>query len=170
VNGTVQFDESALQEIFGKEEYKNLPAIVISINGRQRTGKSFLINQILKKLHFSDDPDWINQQIPNRFEWRGGRSRVTTGIQVLSDPFLVEVQGQKVAIFLMDCQGLSNSKTPTSQNIKIFTFSALISSLFIYNDRPPCDDILETLGSYFTLAKLSGVANALDGGQQERYV
>jgi len=169
-DSTVQVDENALQEVFGKEEYKDVPALVISINGRPRTGKSFLLNQILKKLHFPEDPDWINKSMPNGFEWKGGYDRITTGIQVWSDPFLVQVEGQIVAVFLMDCQGLFDSKTTTSQAIQIFTYSALISSLFIYNERPHCEEVLQTLGSFFTVAQYSGESNALDCNQGKRYV
>jgi len=162
IEDNVEINAPNLQQLLGDDKIKGLPVVVISINGRKRTGKSFMLTQFLKYLYYKDDPNWIDCETSRAFKWAGGSRRVTPGIQVWSDPIVVEVTdhsgiNKKIAIILLDCQGLFDSRTTMSQNTKLFAFSALLSSVFIFNDNTGLsDDILSFLHSYLEYAKFTG--------------
>jgi atlastin len=68
------------------------------------------------------------------FSWRGGCERVTTGINMWSDVFLHErSDGSKLAIFLLDTQGIFDSTSSVKNCTTIFALSILLSSVQIYN-------------------------------------
>lgn len=47
---------------------------------------------------------------PKSFAWRGGTERQTTGIWMWSEPFIrTTVEGETVAVLLMDTQGNYNN-------------------------------------------------------------
>jgi len=69
------------------------------------------------------------------FSWRSGTKRDTTGIIMWSDVFLhtIDRNGEKIAIFVMDTQGLfDNDSTPTD-NSRIFALGTLVSSIQVLN-------------------------------------
>jgi len=123
-----------------------------------------MLTQFLKYLYYKDDFNWIDCRTSRAFEWAGGSVRVTPGIQVWSEPIVVELKTdsgniKKVAIILLDSQGLFDSQTTMTQNTKLFAFSALLSSLFIFNDNTGlADDILGFLHSYLEYAKFTGTS------------
>jgi atlastin len=68
------------------------------------------------------------------FSWKAGRHRDTVGILMWSDIFLHTTEnGEKLAIILMDTQGLFDNETTHDDNTKIFTLNTLISSMQIMN-------------------------------------
>lgn len=68
------------------------------------------------------------------FSWRAGTKRETTGIIFWSDVFLHDKpNGEKLAILLIDTQGLFDNQTSTSDNSKIFSLSTLLTSVQILN-------------------------------------
>ncbi len=67
------------------------------------------------------------------FSWRGGVERDTMGILMWSDVFLHDAEDEKIAIVLMDTQGLFDTNTPAEVNARIFSMSVLISSVQIFN-------------------------------------
>lgn len=69
------------------------------------------------------------------FQWRGGHERMTTGIWMWSEPFLrVDSEtGERLAVLLMDTQGMFDNETTMTLTAQIFGMSTLISSLQIYN-------------------------------------
>lgn len=68
------------------------------------------------------------------FSWKTGSDRHTSGIVFWSDVFLYDSpNGEKYAIYLIDTQGLFDTKTPLQENVKIFGLGTLISSLQIFN-------------------------------------
>jgi len=162
----VDVNEEILKQVLGSDEIVDLPLVVISINGRQRTGKCFMLTQFLKYLYNRNNPNWINCVMEESFKWAGGPSRITPGIQVWSKPIVVELNDEngrkkKVAIILLDCQGLFDKKTTNTQNSKLFAFSALLSSVFIFNDNTGlAEDVLSFLHSYLEYAKFTEVTSS----------
>lgn len=80
--------------------------------------------------------DWIGDKDEplKGFSWRSGTKRDTTGIIMWSDAFLHDLEsGEKVAILLMDTQGLFDNESTTATNSRIFSLSTLISSVQILN-------------------------------------
>jgi atlastin len=71
----------------------------------------------------------------NGFSWRGGSTRDTTGITVWNDVFLHEVPatGEKLAIIVMDTQGLFDNRTSPMDNSRIFALGTLVSSIQLLN-------------------------------------
>ena len=77
------------------------------------------------------------------FAWRGGKERQTTGIWMWSEPFIRTsgsggkgVQGgggEKLAVLLMDTQGMFDNETTMTLTAQIFGLSTLVSSFQIYN-------------------------------------
>lgn len=84
----------------------------------------------------SNPVDWMGDcDLPlTGFSWRKGSKRETTGIQIWSDVFLHEDEfGEKVAIVLVDTQGLFDTLTPAIDNSRIFALGTLFSSVQIFN-------------------------------------
>lgn len=84
----------------------------------------------------SDRSNWIGDANASLtgFSWRSGTQRDTTGIIFWSDVFLHETdKAEKLAIFLIDTQGLFDMKTTSEDNTKIFALSTLLSSVQILN-------------------------------------
>lgn len=69
------------------------------------------------------------------FSWRSGTKRDTTGIIMWSDVFLHTLQstGEKIAIVVVDTQGLFDNDTSPVDNSRIFALGTLISSIQILN-------------------------------------
>lgn len=119
-------------------EVKENPVQIVSIAGAFRKGKSFLLGFFLKYLQMDtqlQECDWLseNDKIEG-FEWRGGSERVTSGIQIWSKPFVCQNKfGEKVAVLLMDTQGVFDNESTVQDCASIFALSNLISSVQIYN-------------------------------------
>jgi len=147
---------------------------IVSVVGAFRAGKSFLLDIFLRYLRnttgsedaFPDNaddlPDWLTcggteicltegAGAPG-FSWRSGRERATTGIWMFSKPFVRTHPrtGEKIAILLMDTQGMFDMQTPPALTASIFGLSTLISSYQIYNiPRQIQEDTLQQL-HFFT--------------------
>lgn len=69
------------------------------------------------------------------FSWRSGASRDTTGIVYWNDIFLYEnnQKDEKIAIVIMDTQGLFDNRTSPQHNSRIFALGTLLSSIQILN-------------------------------------
>jgi Guanylate-binding protein, N-terminal domain len=67
------------------------------------------------------------------FSWKSGSQRHTTGVVIWSDVFLHDTEDEKMAIVLMDTQGLFDTKTSAADNSRIFALGTLISSTQIFN-------------------------------------
>lgn len=68
------------------------------------------------------------------FSWSSGVERDTAGIVFWSDVFLHDASnGDKLAIILMDTQGLGALENIAVEPERIFATSLLISSMQIYN-------------------------------------
>lgn len=68
------------------------------------------------------------------FSWRGGSERDTTGIWMWSELFLHDFpDGRKVAIALMDTQGVFDSQSTVKECAMVFALSTMLSSVLIFN-------------------------------------
>lgn len=69
------------------------------------------------------------------FSWRSGSIRDTTGIVMWNDVFLHtnERSGEKLAIVVMDTQGLFDNETSPMDNSRIFALGTLVSSIQVLN-------------------------------------
>lgn len=69
------------------------------------------------------------------FSWRSGSIRDTTGIVMWSDIFLHTntANGVKIAIVVIDTQGLFDNQTSPTGNSRIFALGTLSSSIQVLN-------------------------------------
>eukprot|EP01031_Cornospumella_fuschlensis_P036463 gene36463-44232_t len=90
------------------------------------------------------------------FGWRGGRDRQTTGIWMWSEPIFRTIQGESVAVLLMDTQGMFDNETSMTLTAQIFGLSTLVSSLLIYNvDKRIQEDNLQHLALFSEYGRMT---------------
>ena len=90
------------------------------------------------------------------FGWRSGKERCTTGIWLWSEHFVRElpptkpgVPGEKVAVLLLDTQGMFDQTLGQMLTASIFGLSTLISSYQVYNlDKRVQEDHLQHLALF----------------------
>eukprot|EP00105_Crassostrea_gigas_P038520 XP_019922668.1 PREDICTED: atlastin-1 isoform X2 [Crassostrea gigas] len=134
-HGLELVDEN-LEKIMLHPEVKENPVVIISITGAFRKGKSFLLGFFLKFLETQpEECDWLSEDDKiEGFEWRGGSDRVTSGILIWSEPFIRENKfGEKVAVLLMDTQGVFDDDSTVQDCANIFALVTMISSVQIWN-------------------------------------
>lgn len=116
---------------------------VVSVAGSFRTGKSFMLNLMVKYLAHYDNKalgqgtHWATgraEPLSGRaFEWKPGVDRHTTGIWMYDTPFVRVVNGTRVGIVLIDTQGLWDGSSGYSLLTSIFGLSSIMSSVQVYN-------------------------------------
>jgi len=170
---------------------------VVSVMGAFRTGKSFLLDLFLRYLRYDGPED--NTQPPDRgsglefplpawltaagdiidgasdeshsgFRFKGGMDACTEGIWIWSEPFVRTVNGQKLAVLLMDTQGAWDSGMTKEQSATIFGLTAVLSSKQVYNiDMQIQEDKVENLAYFmrFAQAAIRKASAELEKGGQK---
>lgn len=97
---------------------------------------NFFLYQKQYKTH--DVSDWIGENTSNSelqgFKWRAGRKRETLGIWMWSDIFTHDYEnGEKIAIILLDTQGVFDDQSSVRDCTTIFALSMMLSSVQCYN-------------------------------------
>ncbi|XP_028982914.1 atlastin-2 isoform X2 [Betta splendens] len=131
-----ELDAAALEKILLQEHVKDLNAVVVSVAGAFRKGKSFLLDFMLRYMHRQDSKSWIggDDEPLTGFTWRGGCERETTGIQMWNEVFVVDKpDGSKVAVILVDTQGAFDSQSTIKDCATVFALSTMTSSVQVYN-------------------------------------
>ena len=98
-----ELDESALESVLLHPKAKDIPVAVISISGDYRKGKSFLLNLILRHLAYEEERNNPSSEIDQQtdilgapdqplvgFPWRPGTQRITSGVWMWSEPFVID--------------------------------------------------------------------------------
>ncbi len=100
------------------------------------------------------------------FEWQGGEKRLTTGIWIWSKPFVRQaIDGTRVAVLLIDTQGMFDNETSMNLTACIFGLSTLLSSRLVYNvEKRVQEDHLQQLALFTEYGRmaLSSQASARD--------
>ncbi|XP_073772238.1 uncharacterized protein isoform X3 [Danio rerio] len=129
-------DEAVLERMLLQECVRDLHVVVLSVAGAFRKGKSFLLDFMLRYMYRQDSEVWLggdNDPLTG-FTWRGGCERETTGIQAWSEVFVVEKpDGSKVAVLLLDTQGVFDSQSTIKDCATLFALSTMTSSVQVYN-------------------------------------
>ena len=132
--GGFTLNADGLESILLSENVRNKPVIVISVAGVFRSGKSFLLDMMLRYLKASDKSNWMDEPSARGFPWQSGRQRHTDGILIYPEPFPVTLPtGEEAAIVLMDTQGTFDNQTTVHESSTVFALSMLLSSLQIFN-------------------------------------
>ena len=128
---------------------------IISIVGAFRTGKSFFMNFLLKFLNETFE----NKHTNEGFQYRHGRNPHTTGIWMWGRPFLSPEH--KIAILIIDTQGLFDLNTDQNRTVQLFGISSLISSMLIYNtDKKIQEDNLQQIALFSEYGRMVSAMNA----------
>ncbi|XP_011496219.1 PREDICTED: atlastin isoform X3 [Ceratosolen solmsi marchali] len=138
---TFELDEEALTEILLQDDVKDRSVVVVSVAGAFRKGKSFLLDFFLRFMNSryiekNNSDEWLGGETDplSGFSWRGGSERDTIGILMWSKVFpATMIDGEKVAVILMDTQGAFDSQSTVRDCATVFALSTMLSSLQIYN-------------------------------------
>lgn len=94
---------------------------MVVVAGPYRSGKSFLLNQL---LHLPCDAGFgVGHQ----------REAQTKGVWVWGEPNQETVDGEKVSILYVDTEGFEGTGQTDAYDDRIFALSMLVSSTLIYN-------------------------------------
>ena len=166
INGAIPFityNESTKKFVINKEAKKilsnpeqNKKIGIISLVGKYRTGKSFLLNRVI-----------INKK-ENRNEGFAVGPTIkpcTKGIWLWSNPIIISNQNnnnEPFPVYLIDTEGLGAYDEEINHDSKIFLIAILISSLFIYNSFGTIDEAaLSNLSFILNLSKSLKLRNNL---------
>lgn len=120
---------------------ENRKLAVVSIVGKYRTGKSFFVNRVLmdqKKGGFQVGPT-INPCTKGLWLWK----------KTVKSP-----ADEDMDVILIDTEGFGGMDENANHDSRIFLFSLLLSSYFIYNSTGSIDEnALNTLNLIINLAK-----------------
>ena len=100
------------------------------IVGKYRTGKSYLINQVL-----------LNRN--NGFTVGSTINACTKGLWMWSELIYYNSSktGEPIPTILIDTEGLGSIEEEQNHDVKIFLLALLLSSYFIYNSMGTIDDM-----------------------------
>ena len=101
---------------------------VISVAGKYRTGKSFLLNRVI--INRRDQGFGVGPTI----------NPCTKGLWIWGDTLETEYQGEKLKILLIDSEGIGAFDEDDNHDTKIFLMALLLSSYFIYNSMGTIDE------------------------------
>ena len=118
---------------------------IVSLVGKYRTGKSFLLNRVL-----------IEKKSLKGFDVGPTIKPCTKGIWLWSSPLYVTNKSSSTTFpaYLIDTEGLGAYDEEINHDSKIFLMAILISSLFIYNSFGTIDEVaLNNLSLILNLSK-----------------
>ena len=119
---------------------------IISLVGKYRTGKSFLLNRVI-----------LNTQQTSGFGVGATFKPCTKGIWIWSDPLIINNSNcpKTFPCFLIDTEGLGAYDEEINHDSKIFLIAILISSLFIFNSFGAIDETaINSLSFILNLSKI----------------
>ena len=128
-NGKFFVPEEA-KNLLSQKKYNNIG--IISLVGKYRTGKSFLLNRVI-----------LNKQQNKGFGVGPTFRPCTKGIWIWSEPLMISNSNcpKTFPCFLIDTEGLGAYIEEINHDTKIFLIAVLISSLFIFNSFGAIDEI-----------------------------
>lgn len=109
----------------------NEKVAVISVAGKYRTGKSFLLNRVI-----------INNKKDNGRGFTVGPTinPCTKGLWMWSGKLTTEHNGETLRMLLIDSEGIGAFDEDENHDTKIFLLALLLSSFFIYNSMGTIDE------------------------------
>ena len=142
-DGKFQIPQEAY-DLLTQNDYSKIG--IISLVGKYRTGKSFLLNRVI-----------LNTHKKSGFNVAPTFKPCTKGIWIWSEPLMINNKNcqYQFPCFLIDTEGLGAYVEEINHDSKIFIIAILISSLFIYNSFGAIDETaINTLSFVLNLSKL----------------
>jgi hypothetical protein len=116
---------------------------VISVAGKYRTGKSFLLNRVI-----------INTKEQKGFGVGPTINPCTKGLWLWSSVLETEHQGERLPVLLIDSEGIGAFDEDENHDTKIFLLALLLCSFFVYNSVGTIDEnALNNLSLIVNLSK-----------------
>ena len=131
------------KKLISQKENENIG--IISLVGKYRTGKSFLLNRVI-----------LNRQQNSGFDVGPTFKPCTKGIWIWSEPLIISNSHcpKPFPCFLIDTEGLGAYDEEVNHDSKIFLIAVLISSLFIFNSFGAIDEMaINSLSFVLNLSK-----------------
>ena len=168
------------KKIISNPNYKEVG--IISLVGKYRTGKSFLLNRFLKQakensINSNSENENIkieNSEIKNEnlngFDVGPTIKPCTKGIWIWPTPIIIKNNHSENTFpsFLIDTEGLGAYDEEINHDTKIFLIAILISSLFIYNSFGTIDEnALNNLSLILNLSKNIKLRNSSFKNEEE---
>ncbi|KAM4024421.1 RING finger protein 112-like [Anomaloglossus baeobatrachus] len=160
-NNKMGLDESVVDTCFLDSENSGYPLCLICVIGEKRRGKSSLMNYVLRALYSLETGQPISlgeQDEPlDGFEWKSGTDSLTKGIWVWNRPFILERNGEKMAVFVLDTEGSLEIESDRETCVKLSALSMLLSSYLIFNVNANLKTTeLDYLEMYLHVSELTG--------------
>ena len=138
--------------LLNQKKFKNLG--IISLVGKYRTGKSFLLNRVI-----------LNNKSNIGFNVGPTFKPCTKGIWIWSEPLMIKnsysINNEEFPCFMIDTEGLGAYDEEVNHDSKIFLISILISSLFIFNSFGTIDEnAISSLSFVLNLSKTIKLKNS----------
>ena len=143
------------QDILKNPIYKAIG--IISLVGKYRTGKSFLLNRVI--LNNSEKGFGVG---PTIRPCTKVLLIIIQGIWLWSDPLIIEDSStkEKFSVFIIDTEGLGAYDEEVNHDTKIFLIAVLLSSLFIFNSFGVIDEnSISSLSFILNLSKTIKVSS-----------
>ena len=177
----ITFDSTSNKFIISEEAKKIIckPSYtkvgIISLVGKYRTGKSFLLNRVLKINQLQnkqkiENPENNNNDNTQGFDVGPTIRPCTKGIWLWSNPIIIQNNHSEnpFPAFLIDTEGLGAYDEEINHDSKIFLIAILISSLFIYNSFGTIDEnALNNLSLILNLSKNVKLRNSSFENEEE---
>ncbi|KAL8138983.1 LOW QUALITY PROTEIN: hypothetical protein V2J09_004984 [Rumex salicifolius] len=115
------------------------PIAVVSVIGPYRSGKSFLLNQLLSLPCNEGEQISIGKFASSNEDKYAGfgvghmRDTKTKGVWVWGTPVEMKVHGEKMSILYLDTEGFESIGKSNVYDDRIFALAAVMSSVIIYN-------------------------------------
>ncbi|XP_053551145.1 RING finger protein 112 isoform X3 [Bombina bombina] len=136
-DGFLHLDESTVYDCFLGSESTFYPVFLLCIIGEKRRGKSFLLNYIMRALRSQERGEGTNlgeeEEPLQGFEWTSGTNSTTKGIWIWKRPFILDHDGQKIAVYVLDTEGSLDTEGDRETCIRLSALSMLLSSHLIFN-------------------------------------
>ena len=135
----LQVDMEAVNIVLGNPRYKDCFVAIYTIAGPTRSGKSFLLSLFWQFLQRNEVENAYEQwskninKVKKIFKWKQTVKGYTQGIYILKEPIIINLEEEKIALFLADTQGMFDVDTSERNQTFLGTFSFLISSFLLFN-------------------------------------
>ncbi|OQV23269.1 hypothetical protein BV898_02721 [Hypsibius exemplaris] len=162
-----------LKEVLTSPEIGDAKIVIFSLVGETRAGKSTLLNIIYRYLACHQQKRWrkdlaLHEWLYEREDWNGMRhifstssmSRAhTKNIWITKEPFMLTMGKlrNRVAVFLIDTQGLFDTEGNSTVDSQLFYLSSLLSSTLVVNKMRRLDGQLTKTVAAYTLQMTSAV-------------
>ncbi|XP_076792809.1 RING finger protein 112 isoform X3 [Arvicanthis niloticus] len=120
---------------------RDTPVCLLAVLGEQHSGKSFLLDHLLRGLPGLESGDNGRPRAEGSLPGiRWGANGLTRGIWMWSHPFLLGKEGKKVAVFLVDTGDVMSPELSRETRVKLCALTMMLSSYQILNTSQELKD------------------------------